>query len=167
MKNILVLLTVITLFSSCAKDGAPGPQGPQGNANVVAGNYDVKYSAWSIYTPSQGLWFYTVSVTDNDITPAIVSNGSVSAFISFDNNTWYNLPYNDFQTSTFFINYRFLYSAGVVSFDIVPSDGGAITLYNDYYFKVVAIAGSIVKKHPGTNWNNYEEVMQVMGQENK
>jgi len=167
MKNLLILLTVITLFSSCGKDGATGPQGPQGNANVVAGNYDVKYSAWSIYTPSQGLPFYTVSVTDNDITSSIVSNGSVSAFISFDNNTWYNLPYNDFQTPTFFINYRFLYSTDVVSFDIVPSDGGTLTLYNDYYFKVVAIAGSIKKKHPNTNWNNYEEVMKVMNQENK
>jgi hypothetical protein len=167
MKNILILLSVITLFSSCGKDGATGPQGPQGpqgNANVGSTTFNVDPSAWTYYISS--LNYYEVTVNDPQISSDIVNNGAVSAFYSSDNINWIALPWNDLQSTTFSISYEYQYSVNSVSFLIIPSDNGAITIPTLYY-KAIAIAGSVKKKNPNTNWNNYQEVMKVMNSENK
>ena len=169
MKNILILLSVITLFASCGKDGATGPAGPQGNANVTGTNYVVT-SGWT-YTilnlPS--LSYYSIGISDNSITSDIVTYGSVSTFISFDNTNWQSLNWNDLQTTSYSVSYEMTYSIGGVTAFIIPGDGNPNNslIANPIYYKVVAIAGSIKKKHPSTNWNNYMEVMKVINQENK
>lgn len=80
MKKSIILgvfaLTALT-FGDCtkAKDGAPGAQGPEGNANVIGSN-TVTASNWTL---NSGIMYYA-TLTSSNITQAIVDKGVVLVY---------------------------------------------------------------------------------------
>lgn len=163
MKNILVLLTAITLFSSCGKDGATGPQGPQGipgSSNVSSFIYDVSSWVYNSTVPE-----FNTNLPVPEITSDVINGGTVQVFegnASSGSSIWYSMPYS--YTG---IEHSYSISLGNVEVEFTRSDGTVPTTPGAYQFKVVVIPPAIVKKHPNTNWNNYKELMNALGQENK
>jgi hypothetical protein len=114
MKNLVILMAAIVLFASCGKDGAPGAQGPPGNANVNSYVYDV--NSW-VTTVSPPYECYT-DLSVPEITGSVISGGTVQVFegnASSGSSIWYAMPYS-FQGTE-------------VSFDI--SIGG-VRIYRTY-----------------------------------
>jgi hypothetical protein len=72
------IIAVLLIISSCTKEGDAGPQGPEGNANVI-------YSNW--YTPSTykkdtifGIWGFSHTQAAPAITQAVLDSGTVLVF---------------------------------------------------------------------------------------
>src|ERR1700761_2114450 len=97
MKKLLLLMLTggALVFNSCSKTG---PQGPQGNANVIGS------SAFTVSSWSQTGSSYYASFSDPDITNDIVNTGAVEVYklyVSSNGSTsWTNLPDVDGVTST-------------------------------------------------------------------
>jgi hypothetical protein len=142
LKNYILIFTILGLFNSCAKDGAPGPtgptgpQGPTGNANVQSQTFTV--TNWTLSsTPS-----YQASITDNEITQAILNNGTISAFWADGTGGWIPLPVT-VPTTTGISSQTWAVDFGLNTIDITvvnndystPSNPGSQT------FKIVATAG--------------------------
>ena len=151
-KNYLRLLTLLALIlpiSSCVR-GPEGPPGLNGNANVFATT--VTSSAWLFNNPS-----WALPIPDPNITPDIIDFGAVLVYISFGNG-YTQLPLtiytNPAYSSTIEVS---SYVGGVTIFwtdsDLAqPSNPGLRT------FKIVKIAGSLLKANPDLDLTNYEAV---------
>ena len=148
------------------QDGDTGPQGPQGatgadgNANVKTGTVLINPSSWNWNAPTLSNY---VNINDPDITASIVSSGMVSVFFSTSSGTWIALPTTTYSGSTL-INYGYGYSLSTVTISVTSSSGTSLT-FNPITFKVVAIASSIRKANPNTDWNNYEQVQKIIDKE--
>ena len=154
MKNLLLLLTIGTLFFSCAKDGkdgvdgAPGPKGDTGNANVIATN---------TVTVNSGNWvpngnYYYCPLTVNGITQDVVNSGSVMVYEQ-NGAYWNALPY------TFGILTRTFYF-GLQSTTIFyqNTDNSQTTNPGTKTFRIVIIPSSA--RVTGLNYNDYNQVAE-------
>lgn len=175
MKTLRLLsfaaVIAIALAGCAGKDGAPGatgPQGPQGNANVIDHTFPIISTDWSFSLPG----YYWVQFIDNDITQSILNTGSVEVFVNYNTGSWNNLPYTEVISpsltgiwslnealNTMQINYTY-------SDQINHNDPNTEYTASTIYFKIVCIAGPVMKKHPNTNWHNYNEVESIIKQEN-
>jgi hypothetical protein len=80
MKKLLAYCTAILLISSCGKDGAPGPQGPSGNANVHSSTFVVTNSQWQTTGTSGTDYEKFIDLNDPYITQDILDNGAVLVY---------------------------------------------------------------------------------------
>ena len=147
------------MITSCKK-GDTGPQGPEGNANVKSGIYEV--SNWTRYTSSD----VTTRFVDIDVpgvTTDIANYGAVLVYYSGQQITsWTALPYL-FPSGTNNISYGFLYhyAPGVVEIEYYASDGSDPGDPGTVEFQIVVIEGGPLKANPKTDLNNYEEVRKT------
>jgi hypothetical protein len=160
--KLILAIAITSLFFSCGKDGATGPQGPSGmngNANVQGASGSV--TSWN----NNGTIYYT-TFTDGALTSAVQSTGAVEVFLSTDNaSTWKALPFTEVSGTDYIMLYHT--SVGSIEIDWIYNGAGLGSDPNTYYsatcqFKIVCIASSIIKQHPNTNWTNYNEVMQIL-----
>lgn len=90
----LLMLISIVILNGCAKDGATGPAGKDGNANVKSQTITITESQWNhtgtVGEPGDG---YEAIQTSSIITSDIVSKGAVMAYLSVDNLEWGSLPF--------------------------------------------------------------------------
>lgn len=123
---ISVLAIVISVLSSCTKEGAPGTPGTNGNANVHTHTYT---GSW-IKTGSE----YDLTINDPDITQDIINNGSVEAFYTLDNGTsWTSIPLTIGS-----VTIVYTYAVGRIT---IASTGGS-SAPTPVLWKIVTIAGN-------------------------
>ncbi|RAR73796.1 hypothetical protein [Flavobacterium aciduliphilum] len=164
--SIVMLIALITM--SCSKDGATGPAGPagangtngtNGNANVIGTNsFTTTSSNW---TSGGGGVFWTANLTGaTSITQNIVDKGIVSVFRMYTVNgatQWSPLPDTNINQ-----NLSFSYGVGTISFLMQSTNATAIANPGAITLRYVVISPSNKRAHPNTNWNNYEEVKEVL-----
>ena len=163
-------LMLIATLGSCVKGdkgdtgapGANGTNGTNGNANVVSGSIAINPSNWA--WDASNLW-YACDITDSAINADIVSSGSVLAFIQIQPYiNWYALPYSFATSSSVSIYYGYNYFLYNLHLTFQFSNQDMASSIATYYCKVVCITSSQRKSHPHTNWNDYNEVMQVVNE---
>lgn len=168
MKTLTLLaFAIVTIFfiSSCSKDGAVGPEGPSGT-NGTNGNANVKTMTFTVTTWSSNSNYYYVFLTDTNITSSILNSGAVEVFWHITGTTWNPVPWRTYNPA----NYTLLAQASLGQVAVYWTyDGGTINQsFNSYWsvstfsVKVVCIAGSAMKRHPETNWNNYSELQKAV-----
>lgn len=157
MKKIIIIgayvLTVL-MFDACtkAKDGAPGAQGPQGNANVGYAIYNVAASDWGLTSP-----IYHVTLNAPQVTQDILNKGAVLVYANVSGSS-VQLPYTYYPTATYSETWQPTFTLGQVEISITDSDLTNPAAPGAYTFKVVVIAASGLIAHPHVNWKNYSEV---------
>ena len=150
---ILAIFALGFMLTSCGKDGATGPQGPQGNANVYANTYVV--SSWSLNSTN-----YYIDLYDADLTSDVQGSGAVQVFLSLNNGVDWNALPMTYVGSPYYV---MAYSTEIknVYIDWIYSGTGVGSDPNTIYgtnclFKVVVIPPSY--KKPNVNLRNYAEV---------
>ena len=157
--TLLAAMAVTVIFAGCQKGdtGPAGPQGADGNANVIGEDaVQISYSDWQI-TGSD----YTVQIPDNNITSDIVSNGLVEVYKQYGS-SWTNLPDIVYITSTVFTSTVYNFYAGVVQIYVQNSDGSIPINPGAQVFRIVVIPSSQRKANPNANWSNYNEAMSII-----
>ena len=165
------ILMVGTVFTACSgEDGAVGPAGADGNANVNSSTFSVMSADWS----TGGIKRDTLSVPA--ITRDVVMSGMVQVFqtssMNSDSLVWGALPYSylialsvNGQTVVTETIIQAEYNVGEVYLTATNDRGfnitNSATYPGDRQFKVVVIPSS--SKIDGVNLNNYEEVKAVYG----
>ena len=156
-KIMLVSITAIFLHGCAGKDGAPGAQGPEGNANVTAMSYQILSSQWAYAAPN--LW---VGLADPDITNDILNSGAVLVYLDNGSNitelpitTYYISPttYSETMTATHY--------AGTVQIDIADSDGGTPNATGTVIFKIVVMSSRHMLQNPHINFHDYTSVQKA------
>ena len=159
------------LLAGCTgPKGDTGPAGANGNANVIDHTYSVSMSNWT-YVGSPYYYWYT-QWTDADVSQSILNTGSVETFVSYNSGTsWNMVPYTEVLSSTLTGIWTVNAALNTMQINYSYSDATAHSDPNTEYgvpaiwFKVVCIAGPVMKKHPNTNWHNYAEVKAIEDQE--
>ena len=153
MKKSIILgvfaLTALT-FGACtkAKDGAPGAQGPEGNANVVGTNtVTIPSSSWAANGTT-----WTTGITAAGITQDVVNKGSVQVFIQYGTE-WWALPDLTGINST-----SFGFSLGHVALINANSDFSQATNPGTQTFRIVIITSRAMTTHPNVDLKNYNAV---------
>ena len=157
MKKVILLLLAGSLFafSGCTKRG---PQGPQGNANVI-GSDPFSVSSWSLNNSENA---YEASFNDADITSSVAAHGTVEIFLYYPGDgTWRNLP--DIVNGT---EFYFRYNAGGFDIYYANVNGTAPAFPPSSTFRSVVISPSQRQSHPNTNWKNYNEAMAAINESN-
>lgn len=154
MKSISIFAAFMLLFiAGCKKDGPPGKDGKDGNANVKSST--VTFSTWT--WDSSTNYEYS-DFTWSAITSSIVNDGAVLIYLSTANG-WVPLPRTIYPTTSYSESQRFLYNLGTFKIIVQDSDllppSPALTTWT---IRVLAIESSGLKTHPNTNWGSYEEV---------
>jgi len=155
MKKLISLVSfcfILFAFSACEK-GDPGPQGPEGNANVKCQKFIIPPGLWGHYgtagQPDEG---FSVSLASDMITWDIVNSGAVLVYYSKDGNNFMGMPYTiptgTGPTYQFSESWNFYYGVSSITFDVQDSDFFTEPPQSNTYFKVVAIAGSVYKSCP-------------------
>ncbi len=141
------------MILGCAEDGATGPAGADGNANVIGTN-TVTVSSW---TSSDNNRFWSATLLAEGITQSIVNNGTLSVFMSDNNGGWFAMPYSigvSSWTYGFGVGFVNIYYTNT-SYTATPNPGPRT-------FRVVIISSSNRMAHPNVNWNNYDEVKTAL-----
>ena len=170
LKTAVVLLTAIMTIS-CSKDGAMGPagangaagaagangtNGTNGNANVIGSvTVSVLPSNWTNGGGTSTSW--STILTSQAITQAIVDKGMVSVFCQVGSE-WQALPSSNPQNHYFF-NYAFY--IGAVEVNLTSQSGYTVTPGTNV-FRIVVISASNKMANPNTNWNDYDQVKEVL-----
>jgi hypothetical protein len=142
--QLLAIFTVVAsiFLSGCGKEGPPGQDGLDGNANVIS-------SVW--YTPSvwagqTGDWYFGVS--NNAITEDIVESGVILAYCSLPGDI-YSAAVRPMPCWALGANWDFLIpDYGQIEF---TSDALTIPGTEGYYFRFILIpASNFLKSSSGT-----------------
>jgi len=161
--KLLAAMMITVIFAGCQKGdtGPAGPQGPQGNANVGVGTVSVTQSQWTYDNIN---WDYYYDVSDNSITEAIATNGTVEVFVNNTGATddWNAMPYTVYYLANKSYSFDYEYYNGGVTLYIKLSDNSTFSTIATYSFKVVVISGSLRKANPNANWSNYNETMAII-----
>lgn len=170
----IVAIAATSLFSSCAKDGATGATGPTGPAGAVGATGPAGTGAHAkdtTITMTSGSWtastnydYATISVPQ--ITSTFLANGEVIVYFSANGGVqWDPVPYTTLNP----VGYSLTYYVNPGTFGIYF---GPAANPNTFFsaatiqFRLVFLTNGIIKQHPGTNWNDYSQVMSVVHQSN-
>ena len=143
-----------TLFMGCTKQGATGPAGANGNANVISSVYDVQPSSWS--SDGSGGWYCSLTPVEN---PTL---GAVEIYASTDGTDWAALPAIGYTVGAPDINYACNTTTLQVSYDAQTGTASIAKPVNLVYIKVILIPPAVMKQHPNTNWKDINEVNSIM-----
>lgn len=156
-KTIIIGMYALTLltFGACkkAKDGAPGAQGPQGNANVDYSIFNVPASSWGYTSPS-----YYAALIVPSITQDIIDKGAVLVYYQTGTNTYTQLPLTFFPTATYSELWEVVSSLNQVQVQITDSDLTAPNAPPACTFKVVTMASRSMLSKPNVDFRNFESV---------
>jgi hypothetical protein len=144
------------IFSSCAKDGATGPQGPAGTngaANISVNNVYAMPGNW--IADGNGGWYNIVTTTSFG-TGIDLTKGSVSLFLSADNTTWTAMPFVGYMNGQGDVNYTFNSTTITIYYDAQTGVASIPQPTNNIYIKAVIIPPAMVK--PNVNPHNYNEL---------
>ena len=159
-KNVAmaIVAAVTIIFTGCKKDGATGPSGPAGNANVTQQTFTVS-TAWQGTSPEK-YYFLTVPTLNSK-----AMMGAVNIYYSWDNVNWSPLPTTvSHPTGLYSFTYLMKTDTVRLSWFLSNYGGGAIDPYVGGYCKyinVVVIPPAMRK--PDINHHNYAEVKQAYG----
>jgi hypothetical protein len=164
MKKTIIKITglcflLATIITGCKKDGATGPAGPAGNANVTQQTFTVT-TAWQGTTPEKYYFLTVPSLTSKALM------GSVNIYYSWDNINWSALPTTvGHPTGLYTFTYMIKTDTVRLSWLLSTSNGGGIIdpYVDGYcrYINVVVIPPAMIK--PNTNHHNYAEVKEAYG----
>jgi hypothetical protein len=155
MKRLNFLLSLISLlfigmhFSSCVQ-GPEGPPGRDGNANVLATT--VTSSAWVFNSPS-----WVLALPDPYITPDIVDFGAVVVYVA-SGNGFTQLPLTFYTNPNYSTTIEVSHYVGGVTLFWTDSDLFQPTNPGTRTFKIVKIAGTLLRENPDLDLSNYEAV---------
>ncbi len=179
MKKTTIKMTaacfmLIATLGSCVKGdkgdtgatgaaGTNGTNGTNGNANVVAGAVTVNASDWTYNSSS--LEYYE-ELTDAAITQDVVDNGAVCAFVQAGTGVWEAMPITIYTSSTQSFSINYTHYVGGATLFLTFSDATTITSsFPSLTFKLVVIGGAQRQAHPHTNWHDYNQVKEALGNE--
>ncbi len=151
----LIGVSALVLNGCSGKDGAPGAQGPEGNANVLTMAYSILPSQWAYSSPV--LW---VDLIDNDITADIMNSGAVLVYMENGSYTT-QLPYTYYPTTTYSETMSAIHYLGNVEIDIQDSDAGTPGTPGPISFKVVTLSSRKMLQNPHVNFKDYESVKRA------
>ena len=145
-----IMLTGIftVMINGCAKDGATGPSGKNGNANVSTFNLTASPSNWQ----TDGSSGWKTDFTAINFNPTLGAN---EVFLSTDNTNWFALPV------TLSANQEIAYSFNSNSLTVDDAMIGTTPLNQPtgtMYFKIVNIPPAAMVAHPNINFKNYSEI---------
>lgn len=148
--GLFLLLSFVTILSSCEKEGPEGPAGEDGNANVVSGT--TTSSNWTFYDPS-----WVTTYTYSAITQEIIESGAVLVYMKVGN-SYNQIPLTFYRSDSYSTSIEV--STFVGGFSIFWSDSDLLEpLYPGYHtFKVVVIAASETLKSGNIDFSDYEHV---------
>ena len=156
MKKTLIsgmfALTVL-MFGACSKpkDGAPGAQGPQGNANVQSSTFTV--TSWGYTAPD-----YHVDLAVSSITQDIINSGAVLVYQT-DGSINVQLPYTFYPNANYSETWTPAITLGNVKIIVEDSDQ---TQPNNpgagVMFKVVVMASRSMLHNPHIDFKNFASV---------
>lgn len=160
MKKTIVLGMValmVLMFGACKKpkDGAPGAQGPQGNANVTYGIFNVPASSWGYTSPT-----YYATLLEPTITQDILDKGAILVYMG-STSQWVQLPVTFYPSSTYSELIKPIFTLGQVEVDITDSDLTQPATPTAKTFKVVVIASRSMLINPNVDFSNYESVKKA------
>lgn len=160
MKNTMKLLTAIiaiaiTVSVGCKKpkDGATGPQGPAGNANVQNYNITIHPNDW-VYDNNYNEWHYNYYITAN-MNSAVLGyimsgNGEQPLpYVYTNGNCRYTMATNLFKTPPY------------VQFQFTNFTTATVAPTYDQYLYLVIMPPAKIKSHPNVNYSNYYEVKRT------
>ena len=128
MKKLLLLIMVA--FAAIACEGPTGPEGPMGPPGSGAiqktfvKDYTIQTTDWVKEITEEGFVYYTCTVKVNQLDDEYYYDGTVTGYIYFNYDTSnesktllpYTESYIDKEGFSYFENYTFEYSPGVVTF---------------------------------------------------
>ncbi|MGP8213973.1 MAG: hypothetical protein ACLQQ4_00275 [Bacteroidia bacterium] len=159
--NVIIAIGIATALFSCKGDTGPqGPAGSSGSVNVTVTAFTVPQSGW---VPNATYpWEIDYSLSTAGIT--INVSGSVECFYSPDSANFTQLPWITDGTAPYYEQSWEYNVDGNISFRWynVTSNTTPPTPLGNSYFKVVSIPPAVIKQHPNTNWNNWNEVKAVI-----
>jgi hypothetical protein len=157
---MMVIATATIVINGCSKgkDGAPGADGPAGNANVVSHTYSA--SSW---TNGSSAWYVTLSVPE--LTSSNINSAAVQVYFSTSSGIWTALPFTEVATVDYFMQYT--YAASNIEIDWIYNGVGTGSSPTSYYsgtsfFKVVVIPPALIKENPGLDLKNYTAVKNAL-----
>lgn len=158
---ILLLSLTLLAFSSCKKEGPPGPAGKDGNANVISSNTLTLYN-WSSNFDNGTEFTYSSTITWGNITQSVKDNGVVMVYFH-DNTTtnWTAVPYSESGNGyADAFDYEIAVGQIALYFDGYDNSGspGASALNGIVTVRLVAIPASARKANPGLDLKNYPAV---------
>ncbi len=166
MKNLLIIILTIgsLTFSSCARDGDPGAQGPrgavgpQGNANVKNWFVTTLSSDWLTYgIPGNTDHSKYVTFSIPDLTSDFVDYGMVLVYLN-QNGFYSPLPITAPNGTNDVLIYNYV-TVGQVEIDIQLTNLQTPNTSNSNYdFKIVAVAGAVKLANSDLNWKDYNAV---------
>jgi hypothetical protein len=132
---LLLAFTVIT-FTRCAKDGAQGPAGLDGQ------NASIYYSEWfspAAWSGTSGDWYFSASAPD--LTQNVVENGVILGYVWLDGDVYSSTTVRPLPASALGANWSFLiHQYGAIEF---TSDMISKPL-STHKFRFIAIPGTSV-----------------------
>ncbi|MGP8216742.1 MAG: hypothetical protein ACLQQ4_14350 [Bacteroidia bacterium] len=183
MKTLRITLftaIVAAFFAGCA--GPEGPEGPQGlqgqqgpaGTSAVTGANESSTCVpgdWSADTVSSTVYLvagFNVPI----ITYSVVDSGAgvVMVYFQSSSGSWAPLPFSGpvrstssvVQTTTFSYDYNTVSNVGQLLLQIQNSNNTLPAAPATFNFNVVVIPTSVIKKHPGFNFNDYNMVKQLL-----
>jgi hypothetical protein len=152
--QLVISITIVSAmtFSGCAKDGATGPAGKNGNANVTSTNLVNPVWTWD------GTSYYSYCTwSPSNLTSVVNSSGSVMVYGSDGSGGWYALPIT-LNTSTYQQHQYFDSNTNSVTIYIENSNLSNPNPSSTMQFKVVCIPPAAIKANPSVNIRDYNQV---------
>lgn len=164
LSRLSLFLFALALVSACTKEGPAGPegptgpQGPAGPGSAKGKTFTIAAANWTYTAPS---WSGTIS--NADITQAIVDQGGVFVYWKKPDGNWVALPFIDYPTDWYSSTLQAEHKVGSVNILITDSELTQPISPGDRTFKVIAVSGDGMVRNPDLNWNNLAEVGQRFG----
>lgn len=162
-KSIIAASVIVALFSCKGDTGAQGPTGATGNAAIVS-VYTYKIPAGKWVTNSSYPWEIDCTLADS----LINTTGEMDCYYSADSINYLQLPWITNGNAPEFEQSWVYNNTGAVTvrwYNISNNPTTAPTPPKNAWFKVVSIPTAAIKKHPNTNWYNWNEVNAVLAEQ--
>jgi hypothetical protein len=148
--RLMSLVLSLIVVASCKKD--------DDSAYQQKGNYPTIYSkqftvTWTLNAPG-----YFCTISDANITQAVVDNGYVEVYLSNGSGGWIALPITMPVTSTYATTYTPVHYLGGITIWAYDTDTQQTEDPGSTTFKVVIISAVARLANPTLNVKNYEEV---------
>ncbi len=169
MKNVYTVafcLTLLVGLSACDSQGSRGPQGPPGNANVLATTFIFSMDDAAINGPVASVQYDVPQLGS-----AVVDDGAVLAYF-YEQGTWTAMPYTFGEESPelaavdYTLTLGFAYDIQFLEVFYEASSGEAVDLaaQPDREIKAVFIEGFPLSK-AGIDLTDYNAVAEYFGLE--
>jgi hypothetical protein len=171
------LLVIVSLFSSCSKEGPAGPAGAQGPAGPTgatgvagpqgpAGTANVIYSPWLdvTYSRPDTLHYFSAVIQATKLNAAMLTSGEIKIYMNWQTAADPDvtpLPYFDpgglFVNVDFYLGEIDLYSNGNLSTQGTGTSKAGQVRY------ILIPGGAPARMAAPIDWNDYKQVQAYLG----